>query len=68
MPCEQAGIARSFGEHRDFDDDFGEAIIEVFAKTLRRNHRVQILMRCAHDPRIDRDCLASADPLDHAFL
>src|SRR3546814_10820502 len=48
--------------------DFREPIIQILAEPPGGDHRVDILMRRAHDPRVDGNLLAPADPLDHALL
>src|SRR6185437_959728 len=65
---EQDRVARALGKRRDFHHDLGQPIVEVVAETAARNHRVQVLVSGADDTRVDRDRLASADPLDHALL
>src|SRR3546814_18444187 len=49
-------------------DLFGHPIIKVVAKAALGEHRVDIAVCRADDPRIDRDRLASADALDRPFL
>ena len=68
MLGEQSGIAVALGKARNPDDDLGEAIIEIVAERARRDHCVEVLMGRTHDPGVDCDRLASADPLDHPLL
>ena len=68
MAREQHGIAGPLGQARDFHHDFGQAIIEIVAETAVGDHRIEVLMGRADDPRVDRDQGAASDPLDHPFL
>ena len=68
MAGEQHRVAGALGEARDLHHDLGQAIIEIVAETAVGDHRVEILMGGADDPRVDRDRRAAADPLDHPLL
>ena len=68
MLGEQSGVAGPLGEARDSHHDFGEAVVEILAERARRDHLFEILVGGADDPRVDRDRLAAADPLDHPLL
>ena len=68
MPCQQHRVAGPFGERGDLHHHLGKPVIEVVAETLRRDHRVQVSMRRAHDAGIDRDRLAPADSFDRTLL
>ena len=68
MLGEQDRVAMALGEARDPDDDLGETVIEILAEAARLDHRRQVLVGGADDPRVDRDRLAAADPLDRPLL
>ncbi|KAK0330811.1 hypothetical protein LTR94_031359, partial [Friedmanniomyces endolithicus] len=68
MPRQKRRIARPLGQRRDAHDDLGQSVIQILAEPAVRHHRVDILMRRAYDPRVDRDRLSPADPLDHPLL
>jgi hypothetical protein len=65
---QQCGIPRPFGKARNAHDDFGQAIVQVFAEPPVGDHRFQVLVRGADDARIDLDRATATDPLDRAFL
>ena len=65
---QQDGIAATFAQRRDFDDDFGQVVIQVFAESRFLDQRAQILVRGADHAHVDGDFLAPAQTLDLAFL
>ena len=68
MPREQDRVAGPLGERRDLHHDLGEAVIEILAEAAVGDHRIEVLVGRADDPRVDRDRLPPADPLDHPLL
>src|SRR3546814_21174030 len=68
MAREQHRVAWPIRKRGDLHHHFGQPIIKVVAKAARGDHRVEIAVGRADDPRIDRDRLASADALDSPFL
>ena len=62
------GVAGTLRKRGDFHDDFGEAVIEILAEAAVGDHRVEVLVGGADDPRVDGDRLAAADALDHPLL
>ena len=65
---QQHRIAVALGKAGDAHHDLGEAVEQVLAEGARADHLLEILVRRAHDPGVDRDRAPPADTLDGAFL
>ena len=61
-------VAGALAQGRNRDRDLVEAEVEVLAEGAVLHHLREILVGRGEHPHVDRDRLASADPLDHAVL
>ncbi|MNN22499.1 hypothetical protein D3C81_1358580 [compost metagenome] len=64
----QGNIVAALAQGRRLDGEYVEAIVEIFAKTLGADHRLQIPVGRRYDTHIGLDGLAATDPVEQSLL
>ena len=65
---QQRGIAHPIPQGRDVDDDLGQSVIQIFAKTPFLAQRMEILMGGADNAHIHGNLLAAAHSFNGSLL
>ena len=55
-------------QRRDLDDDFSQAVVQVFTESLLGDEHLQVLVGGTHHPHVYRNLLPATNPLDLALL